>query len=293
MENNPALVWLSSLDNKKSIKRYTHVINRLCKLLGCCNLHDFDWVNFTYIDLLQLRQILISNGLKPSSINVYISVMKSICREAWQLNIISYDQYQKIQHTKRIRCDYESSGRALSIDELRKIIRWDECKKKDIRDSAVIALSYAVGMRIAEIADAVFGDIDLVEQVIFIRGKNNKTSTLSIPDFAIPILQKWINTRGNWQGSLFCHVIKGDYIVRKRLSERAIDDLVRKRRLDADLSKFSHHDLRRSFGTHLLNSGVDLLLVQKLMRHSSVNTTRIYDKRDKNALSEAIKLLPF
>ena len=88
-------------------------------------------------------------------------------------------------------------------------------------------------------------------------------------------------------------MIKGDYIVRKRLSERAIDDLVRKRRLDADLSKFSHHDLRRSFGTHLLNSGVDLLLVQKLMRHSSVNTTRIYDKRDKNALSEAIKLLPF
>jgi len=86
---------------------------------------------------------------------------------------------------------------------------------------------------------------------------------------------------------------RGDHIRDKRISTRTIHDIIETRCIDMGIEKFSPHDLRRSFGTHLLNSGVDLLIVQKLMRHSNVNTTKIYDMRGESAEREAIELLPF
>ena len=62
-----------------------------------------------------------------------------------------------------------------------------------------------------------------------------------------------------------------------RLSQRAIQILVRKYALKAGLDERVHpHLLRHSFATHLLDNGAELRVVQELLGHSNPNTTQIY-----------------
>lgn len=52
---------------------------------------------------------------------------------------------------------------------------------------------------------------------------------------------------------------------------------------------FTPHDLRRTFATRLLESGADINTVRQAMGHSSVVTTRRYDKRDEHLVEEATR----
>ena len=57
------------------------------------------------------------------------------------------------------------------------------------------------------------------------------------------------------------------------------------------MEPFTPHDLRRSFGTHLLGKGRDLGLVKELLGHDDVRTTLIYDRRGEEELKGAVTVL--
>ena len=62
-----------------------------------------------------------------------------------------------------------------------------------------------------------------------------------------------------------------------RLTQRAIQILVRKYALKAGIDERVHpHLLRHSFATHLLDNGAELRVVQELLGHTNPNTTQIY-----------------
>ena len=60
---------------------------------------------------------------------------------------------------------------------------------------------------------------------------------------------------------------------------------------EANIKRFTPHDLRRTFGTTIIESGADVFTVQKLMGHESLDTTRIYDKRDEAAGIKAVQAM--
>ncbi len=51
------------------------------------------------------------------------------------------------------------------------------------------------------------------------------------------------------------------------------------------------HDMRRSCATALLSAAADLAVVARILGHSSVTTTQLYDKRPERAAEEAVKKL--
>src|SRR5574341_586161 len=104
------------------------------------------------------------------------------------------------------------------------------------------------------------------------------------PQFSAYI-ERWLELRGRAPGPLFVQPPEG------RLSPDGVNDLIEPLRRRAGVEPFTPHDLRRSFGTHLLDRGVDLALVKELMGHADIQTTTIYDRRGDDAKRRAVLLL--
>jgi len=75
----------------------------------------------------------------------------------------------------------------------------------------------------------------------------------------------------------------------KRLTPNGLHWIVINRGRECQLDHFSPHDLRRTFGTMLLDSGWDIRSVQLAMGHANIQTTTLYDKRGEERINEAIK----
>jgi hypothetical protein len=86
-------------------------------------------------------------------------------------------------------------------------------------------------------------------------------------------------------------VTKDGKIQIRRLTGQAIYNAIRKRGEDAGLENFTPHNLRRSFATELLDRGADIAIVQRLMGHASIETTKLYDRRGDPSQRRAAGLL--
>jgi site-specific recombinase XerD len=94
-----------------------------------------------------------------------------------------------------------------------------------------------------------------------------------------------------WVISAHWHLFKGGTILASGLSDQAVYAILKKRGETAELSSFTPHDIRRPFAGDLLDAGVDLVTVQKLMGHSDANTTAGYDRRGEVTKRGAVKKL--
>lgn len=288
---NPAVVFAMMQNSTNSSKNTLCVINRLCALLDKENQKDhltFHWQAVNYTDLITLRKKLANKQLKTTTINCYISTFKSVCREAWRLSLIDTHTFMRIDDIKNIKGKSLSAGRAIPLTDLLKAVSFNSPehhkKTKICRDSALIALGYSTGLRAFELASLRFEH--LTKDSITVTRKGRIDSVIYLPFFALLHLKKWLGLRGENSGALFNEIKKGGRIVDKGINARAINELIEHRCKDCGIKRFTPHDLRRSFATHLLSAGTDIFTVQKLLGHQSISTTQIYDKRD---TSEQIK----
>jgi site-specific recombinase XerD len=146
-----------------------------------------------------------------------------------------------------------------------------------VRDTAIIELIYAAGLRVGEIFGLNIYDVDMKQMQVKVLGKGSrerialfggpaKSALNSYLSLARPDLCKNRDT-------------KALFLSRNgvRLSIRSIQDRIRKyARLSGLGSRVHTHTLRHSFATHMIDRGADLRVVQDLLGHSSPTTTQIY-----------------
>ncbi|HMN12399.1 MAG TPA: tyrosine-type recombinase/integrase, partial [Bellilinea sp.] len=122
--------------------------------------------------------------------------------------------------------------------------------------------------------------------------KRNKTRIVPVEDSgARDALSDWLYLRGDQPGSLFVRILKGGRMTQEGLTDQGIYTVLNKRGAQAGTARFTPHDLRRTFAGDLLDAGADIATVQKLMGHSSANTTAGYDRRGEQAKRSAVKKL--
>ena len=149
-----------------------------------------------------------------------------------------------------------------------------------LRDGAIVELLYGTGARISEIVGLNVQDISKFDgdQVTALRltGKGGKTRVVPIGKYAqIALDQYLVRVRPGLlkkqESALFLNS-RGS-----RLSRQSIWSMIAHGAHSAGIaSDVSPHSLRHSFGTHLLDGGADIRVVQELLGHSSVTTTQIY-----------------
>jgi len=254
---------------------------------------SFNWSNLDYTRVIELKAKLQNSGYKADSINTYLSIIKSVAKDAWRQKLIDTDNYLHIKDIKRVKSIQGITGRSLPPSEIKKLIR--HCSKPytnvGFRNAAMIALSYGAGLRVNELANVQLDDY--FGSYIKVVGKGNKERLNPLPDFVTKIVDKWISCRNSISGAMFLRIYKGDTVMTTQLHKSSVSKIFNKVLLQTETEHFTPHDLRRSFATNLLDSGVDLFTVQDLMGHSNVETTKRYDLRDEKTKAIAVQLLPF
>ena len=142
------------------------------------------------------------------------------------------------------------------------------------RDTAVMTLLYACGLRISEALNLNIGDIDENSTFLWIKGKGNKERIVPLLPIVWQRIREYLNqcpyklTHGE---PLFVGT-RGE-----RLSPRIIQRQLEKVRRYLGLpDTLTPHALRHSFATHLLAAGTDLRSIQELLGHNSLATTQRY-----------------
>lgn len=138
---------------------------------------------------------------------------------------------------------------------------------------AVLTAIYAGGLRISEACRLRPGDIDSKRKVITIRGKGDKERYTMLSSRLLDCLRDyWRRERPSRDGWLFPGGTKAGHA-----SPDTIRTVFHKVIAGVGITKkVTPHSLRHSFATHLIESGVDVTVVQALLGHSSILTTQIY-----------------
>jgi integrase/recombinase XerC len=149
----------------------------------------------------------------------------------------------------------------------------DKTKKSEERDTAILELLYATGMRCSEVVGLAIEDIDTGNRSIRILGKGRKERWVPFGSHASSAITSYLRTRGTVSGQdpLFTGA-RG-----RALSDRTVRRIVARGLIRAAIrTKASTHTIRHSFATHLLQRGGDLRSIQELLGHSSLSTTQRY-----------------
>jgi integrase/recombinase XerD len=140
------------------------------------------------------------------------------------------------------------------------------------RDRTLLETKYSCGLRLRELLGLQVADIDSARMTLHVRqGKGAKDRLAPMSPRLLAVL------RAYWRayrpvGWLF-YGLKRD----RPLHGGTVQRLCKRTAQRAGLTKRVHpHTLRHSFATHLLEAGVDLLSVQKLLGHSHFHTTAKY-----------------
>ena len=168
---------------------------------------------------------------------------------------------------------------ALSIEQVRRLLE-QPTKTYTLearRDSAMLQLLYASGMRVSELTSLNMGDVDIEDGSVRCFGKGSKERIVPIHPRAAGAIKEYVEVvrprllRDDNEQALFLNK-RGDRLTRQGLWQK-----LKEYAKQAGLGKsITPHTLRHSFATHMLSGGADLRYVQEMLGHANISTTQIY-----------------
>jgi integrase/recombinase XerD len=147
-----------------------------------------------------------------------------------------------------------------------------------LRDSAILELLYAGGLRVGEIVALGEEDLHLDQARAQVRGKGDKERIVPLGRKSVEALDEYIRrgrpvlARAGMQRALFLSV-RGHALTRQWVWEMVRAASIS---MDGNIHKASPHMLRHSCATHMVEHGADLRSVQRLLGHADIATTQIY-----------------
>jgi integrase/recombinase XerD len=139
----------------------------------------------------------------------------------------------------------------------------------NIKHKIIISLLYSSGLRLQELVNLKRRDINHEHNIVTIRkGKGKKDRITIIADSLKIDLLKYYST----------YTFTTQYVVEGRkgkYTKKSVQEVVKKagKKIKVNVTP---HMLRHSFATHLLEQGVDIRHIQKLLGHANIETTQVY-----------------
>lgn len=257
--------------------------------------YSLPWASLRYAHMAALRAKIVEE-YGPRSTNAMIAAVRSVLKAAWRLGQMTTDDYYRAIDIKTEKVSsLEPAGRFLPPDELEKILRAAATQNppRAHRDTALIIMLFAGGLRRQEASSMDLADYKPADGELRVRrGKGRKFRTTYIPEGYRGWLEPWLeHHKGKGIEPMFVKWHRWGP-TQKRLGPVGVEQALAKVGGLAGIPDFSPHDLRRTFATSLLDAGADLLMVQQLLGHADVKTTKIYDRRGEAGKRKAAEKMP-
>jgi site-specific recombinase XerD len=158
-----------------------------------------------------------------------------------------------------------------------------------VRDTALITLLYATGIRSSECAGLRECDVDLSACAIMVTGKGGGQRTIILSPVAAKALRSYRHARGlQAPEQSFFLSMRG-----KGMSRNAIYERIRTNARRAGIHKpVSPHWLRHTCATELVKAGEKVVVIQELLGHKSISSTQVYFHVSGELLREAAERHP-
>jgi site-specific recombinase XerD len=203
-------------------------------------------------------------------------------------------QATRVAGVRDVKGERDIHGRHIALEEFQVLLTTcaHDPTPAGVRDATLFTMAWSTGMRRSEIAGLKMADVQekQAQYTLQVQGKGNKVRRAYLQRGAASWLTAWLRHRGHDLGAVFCPIRKGGKLVANRgITEAALAAILGKRRRQAALAEpLTWHDFRRTFAGNLLDAGVDLVTVQKLLGHSSPVTTSNYDRRGEATKQKAV-----
>jgi len=181
----------------------------------------------------------------------------------------------------------------LSIEEVHKIIALIRLA----RYRTCLTTIYCCGLRLSEGVNLRVADVDSARMLLHVHGKGAKDRYVPLPPTTLEMLREFWKTHCNriWLFPSPGRNGLDEPISAIPVSKSSVQTAFREARIEAGINKrASVHTLRHSYATHLLESGVNLRLIQEYLGHNTPTTTSVYTHltdRAKSAATQSINRL--
>jgi site-specific recombinase XerD len=219
-----------------------------------------------------VRHLFDVRSLKEASVKRHLATLRSLFRWLEEENGSMEDPFRgariRIRMPKRL-------PRVIARADLRRLLlALPSTTFADLTGYVATELLFATGMRVSELADLMDAAVDVDDGTITIIGKGNRQRRVFVPDDLKSLLRDYRTARDRapTPAPTFLVNSRGD-----AASPQMIRRLVR---IHAERSavrdRVTPHMFRHSVATYLLEEGVDIRYVQRLLGHRSISTTEMY-----------------
>ena len=227
-----------------------------------------------------------------NTINNRITTIKCFFRFVSIHNVEFINLYSSLMNIKPLK-KIETLIEYLSIEEIKLLFSIPNSQnKKELKELAILTLLYESALRVSELCDLKLEDVEISNHstIKVINGKGNKSRIVPISTDVAQILQKYIT---------IYEIKQQDYLFKNQKNIQytrwGINYIIKKyinrcRKIDNTKFKITvtPHIFRHSKAMHLLDAGIPLTTIEKLLGHSSIKSTEIYAKANPKKLEEAI-----
>ena len=254
--------------SQHTISNYERDINRFLFFLEENKTEPHDLLPAT---LTQWLIFLRKKGLGNRSIQRNISSLRNFYKYMYKNEILEFNPFDGIQ-SPRVE---EKLPKALSPEDVEKLLSFVPKTPSDFRDKAFLELLYSSGLRVSEAVNVDISSFESNFSFIKVMGKGKKERMLPVGKFARKAIEEWLAIRESMHidiDALFTNKYG------KRISVRAMQERLYNLSVSQGMAPVNPHMLRHSFATHILESSGDLRSIQEMLGHSSLSTTQIYTK---------------
>ena len=289
---SPALSYLASLGSDESRRVMACALDRVAAMVGADSFTAVPWEKIRFQHVAMIRAKLAAEPISFGHANQCLVAIRRVSLHSMRMGLLDPGAYQQIAACEGIKGSRLPKGRFLDMGEIASLFASTYRRRQELtglRDRAFLSLCWGMGLRVTEAIGVKAPETD--GEALRVTGKGNKQREIPYAPNVRRHIDAWKERAKIAEGPLLRAINKGGRVSCDAINAVSLRRVCERLARAAGVARFTPHDLRATYATMLLESGVDALIVQNLLGHARVDTIQAYDRRPAAAARSAVNFL--